>query len=266
MGFFKRKTGEEELQAAIFVKNRHHSGYAYLNIIEKIDGVKARHKLYRLGMPVYYTAPGRHILTINAVWQNEYKKDVSLRSSVDMEVEVFAGHFYSLNYNVYTEDFEFLECDPKRYSFVEDEIEASLAKREFDFNFKLSVINELMDKSPSFEGMIISYRRRESEFYANGDDFDAEKCELFTKKALELFRNIEFTKKDLLKVESLTFDGGLEIYQMIVPEWDGEDEMFDIHSIKGIEYLTSLKAVNYISMIDEELLKEIESRGIETEK
>ena len=263
MGFFKRKTGEEERKTAIFVKNRHRSGYAYLNVIEKIDGVKERHKLYRLGMPAYYVSPGRHILTVNAVWSNEYKKDVSLKESVDLEVEVLAGHFYALNYNVYTQDFEFLECDPKQYSLVEDEIEAELAQREFDFNFKLVVIDELLHKTPSFEGQINAHIRRKNEFYANEENYDDEKYELFISNAMEYFKNIELTKKDLLKVESLTFDGGLEVYQMIVPDWDGEDDRFDIRSIKGIEYLPNLKAVNYISMIDEELIKEIEGKGIE---
>ncbi|AVM70559.1 hypothetical protein C3V36_13150 [Lachnospiraceae bacterium oral taxon 500] len=142
-------------------------------------------------------------------------------------------------------------------------MEAALAQREFDFNFKLVVIDELLHKTPSFEGQINAHIRRKNEFYANEENYDDEKYELFISNAMEYFKNIELTKKDLLKVESLTFDGGLEVYQMIVPDWDGEDDRFDIRSIKGIEYLPNLKSVNYISMIDEELIKEIEGKGIE---
>lgn len=64
------------------------------------------------------------------------------------------------------------------------------------------------------------------------------------------------------KVETLVFDGGLEVYQMIIPDWDGEDERFDIAAIDGIENLLSLKEVNVISMIKEELVEKMESLGI----
>ena len=269
--FFKRKTGEEEFQATIFIKNRHHQGYtshqsyANFNIIEKIDGKKERHKLYRLGMPAFYVSPGKHTLTANATWHKGRGRFEKLKDSVNLEVDVSAGRFYSLNYNIDTEDFEFLECDPKKYSLVGEEFEAKIADRSFDFNFKLAIINELLDKKPSFEGRIVTYIKREKDFYFNDFELDDEKCKEFQNNALKFFEEIVFTKSDLLKVENLCFDGGLEIYHMVSPDWDGEDDLFDIHSIKGIEYLSNLKSVEYISMIDQELLDEIRDRGIKVE-
>lgn len=34
MGLFKKKSGSEEIQAIIFIKNRHASGYSYMNGIK----------------------------------------------------------------------------------------------------------------------------------------------------------------------------------------------------------------------------------------
>lgn len=130
----------------------------------------------------------------------------------------------------------------------------------FDFNFKLAVIEELLDKHPSFEDKIEQQRKAYNAYYENELS-----DEVYFKQACQLFESIAFTKDDLLKVENLTFDGGLEIYALMLPKWDGEDDTFDIHSIKGIEYLSNLKTVEYISIIDETLIEDIKKMGITVE-
>ena len=95
MGLFKKKSGSEEIQAIIFIKNRHASGYSYMNGIKTIDGKKCRHKLYKIGMPAYYVDAVKHPLKI--------------------EIQVYSGHYYALNYNVDKQIFEFEECDPDHY-------------------------------------------------------------------------------------------------------------------------------------------------------
>lgn len=102
-------------------------------------------------------------------------------------------------------------------------------------------------------------------YLENNDSFCEEKLERYYKKAVELFESIEFSDEDLEKVESLTFDGGLEIYELLLPDWDGEDDVFDIHSIQGIAYLSNLKSVEYISIIDDDLIADIEKMGIVVE-
>lgn len=136
-------------------------------------------------------------------------------------------------------------------------------KKIFDFNFKLAVIEELLDKKPSFEEKIIQQRKIYDMYLENDDSFCEEKLERYYEKAVELFESIEFSDEDLEKVESLTFDGGLEIYELLLPDWDGEDDVFDIHSIQGIEYLSNLKSVEHISIIDDDLIADIEKMGIE---
>lgn len=92
------------------------------------------------------------------------------------------------------------------------------------------------------------------QLYGSGHGGDYGKCRVFTKRALEHFRGIK-----LMKVESPACDGGLEI----TPMRDGEDDLFDIHSIKGIEHFDNLRQAHAISMINDELIEEIKARRIE---
>ncbi len=55
---------------------------------------------------------------------------------------------------------------------------------------------------------------------------------------------------------------------MIYPDWDGEDDIFDVTSVEGIEKLNNLSEVIYVSMasedvINEDVINEIEAMGIE---
>lgn len=53
------------------------------------------------------------------------------------------------------------------------------------------------------------------------------------------------------KVETLSFDGGLEIYFYVSPTWDGETDDFDISSLEGLEFLRNLRVFAAASMIPE---------------
>ena len=81
---------------------------------------------------------------------------------------------------------------------------------------------------------------------------------------MKFLENVELTEEDLEKVDEICIDGGLEIYG-IRPNWDGEDELFEIKSVKGFEKLKNLKKVIFISCCDEELLDEFRESGIEVE-
>ncbi|WP_425489783.1 DUF6892 domain-containing protein [Clostridium aciditolerans] len=82
------------------------------------------------------------------------------------------------------------------------------------------------------------------------------------KEMLEFFSKLYIEQRDLDKITELCFDGGNEIYGYIQPDWDGEDFFFDIQSIKGFEHIKNLKSVEYISMVDEEVLEPMKERGI----
>lgn len=125
-----------------------------------------------------------------------------------------------------------------------------------DFNFKLVVIEALLDKSPSFkeklDEMIEKYTKK-FEWYTNAGPIEA---------MLEFFSQLHIDQNDLDKVTELCFDGGHEVYGYIKPDWDGEDDYFDIQSVKGFENLKNLKSVEVISMISEEALEPMKGHGI----
>lgn len=125
-----------------------------------------------------------------------------------------------------------------------------------DFGFKLVVINSLLDKEVSFSDELEDMKEK----YIDGfDDYGSYKC---INEMVEFFENLKLTDKDLDSVTELCFDGGEDIYFLIMPDWDGESDEFLVRSVEGFELLKNLKFVEYISMCDEELMGEFENAGI----
>ena len=128
-----------------------------------------------------------------------------------------------------------------------------------DYNFKLVVIESLLDKEPSFEDGLTTIQQK----YI--DNYEWYKGLGPIQEVLEFFSQLQLTQEDLDKVDELCFDGGNEIYHLIQPDWDGEDEEFDVNSVEGFEHLKNLKTVCYISMCDEEILNPMKEKGIAIE-
>lgn len=126
-----------------------------------------------------------------------------------------------------------------------------------DYNFKLCVIDAIWNENPSFEE---AYQELRAKVRENCDIYD-----LFAviKEFAEFFEEVVLTDEDLAKVTYMTFDGGNEIYCQLHPNWDGEDEIFDITSAKGIEKLPNLNCVDAVAMYTDEVLDEITKAGIE---
>ncbi len=125
-----------------------------------------------------------------------------------------------------------------------------------DFNFKLVVIDALLDKDPSFKSQLEDL----SEKYTKNYEWYSGKGPI--KEMLEFFSELDIEQKDLDKVTELCFDGGNEIYFYIKPDWDVEDSFFDINSVRGFEHIKNLKSVDYISMADEKVLETMKEHGI----
>lgn len=125
-----------------------------------------------------------------------------------------------------------------------------------DFNFKLVVINALLDEDASFEQELNKMKETycsDYEWYTNTGPIH-EMCEYFAA--------LTITPKDIEKITQLYFDGGNEIFFYIQPDWDGEDDFFDVQSISGIENLPNLTSVTIMSMIDEKMLAPLKHKGI----
>ena len=127
-----------------------------------------------------------------------------------------------------------------------------------DFGFKLVVINSLLGKETSFSEELEKIQEKYVDCY-EGDGYE------IIPEMAEYFENLKLTEEDLAMVEELVFDGGEDIYFLLMEDWDGESDEFDVNSVKGFELLLNLKSVEYISMCDEELMEEFEKAGINVE-
>lgn len=63
-------------------------------------------------------------------------------------------------------------------------------------------------------------------------------------------------------------DGGNEIYANIIPQWDGEDEYFDLNKIteKELRQFPNLKKATIMSSKYDEVSKVFEDLGIEVSR
>lgn len=127
-----------------------------------------------------------------------------------------------------------------------------------DFGFKLVVIGSLLGKDTSFAEELEEMQEK----YVDEYDGDGYEC---IPEMVDYFENLKLTQEDLALVEELVFDGGEDIYFLLMTDWDGESDEFDVSSVKGFELLPNLKKVVYISMCEEELMEEFEKAGIEVE-
>ena len=135
-----------------------------------------------------------------------------------------------------------------------------------DFRFKLVVLETLLGKNASFVEEFEKLTEKLEEKY---DDYIFEIGNfvnpVIVEPILKFLENVKLTAEDLEKVDKICFDGGLEIYGILCPNWDGEDYLFQTHSVKGFEKLKNLKKVIFIACCYEELLDEFRENGIAVE-
>ena len=128
-----------------------------------------------------------------------------------------------------------------------------------DFNFKLVVIEALLDQEPLFLKELTDLKDK----YTNNFEWYSGAGPIVEIK--DYLEALTLEMSDLEKIESLCFDGGNEIYHILKPDWDGEDSLFDVLSVEGFQNLKNLKTVDYISMCHPEVLKPFKQAGIEIE-
>ena len=131
-----------------------------------------------------------------------------------------------------------------------------------DYGFKLVILNALLDANAVFlEELekiksIPSISRRLAGEEAYGE---------IIPEMDNFFRSLEICEDDLLKITTLWFDGGNDIYHLIRPFWSGEDDDFDILSVDGFEHLKNLESVHNHAMISDEQISRLEKAGIKIE-
>ena len=145
---------------------------------------------------------------------------------------------YGTNFNGITETITdtlsisyFPEVKHERESYKLKETDEELLRFD-NINFKLTIIQVLMYDlevlKPVFN--IFDFAEESSEL-----NIDTESMEII-QPALEYMMNLPIPKKYAEQVQEIYMDGGNEIYLNLIPQWDGEDETFDLNEV-GVEEL-----------------------------
>ena len=145
---------------------------------------------------------------------------------------------YGTNFNGITETITdtlsisyFPEVKHERESYKLKETDEEVLRFD-NINFKLTIIQVLMYDlevlKPVFN--IFDFSEESSEL-----NIDTESMEII-QPALEYMMNLPIPKKYAEQVQEIYMDGGNEIYMNLIPQWDGEDETFDLNEV-GVEEL-----------------------------
>lgn len=100
-----------------------------------------------------------------------------------------------------------------------------------NLNFKLAIIQVLMYDlkllNPAFDIYDFADSYREEDIDTDSDNV--------IEPAMNFFKNLQIPKRLAPYVETIYMDGGNDVYMNIIPQWDGEDESFDLNEITFTE-------------------------------
>ena len=154
----------------------------------------------------------------------------------------------------------FPEVKHERESYKLKETDEELL--HFDnINFKLTIIQVLMYDlevlKPVFN--IFDFAEEASEL-----NIDTESMEII-QPALDYMINLPIPKKYAEQVQEIDMDGGNEIYMNLIPQWDGEDDSFDLNevSLKELQQFPNLKQATIISSNFEHVKETFDMQGVQ---
>ena len=130
-----------------------------------------------------------------------------------------------------------------------------------NISFKLAIIQVLMYDlevlKPVFN--IFDFAEEVSEL-----NIDTESMEMI-QPALDYMINLPIPKKYAEQVQEIDMDGGNEIYMNLIPQWDGEDDSFDLNevSLKELQQFPNLKQATIISSNFEHVKKTFDKQGVQ---
>lgn len=132
-----------------------------------------------------------------------------------------------------------------------------------DFNFKLAVIQKLMYEKelllPKFDvyEFVEEYPKREIDLIEEGYEP--------IKEVVDWFKKLQIPASLADEVDEIYMDGGNDVYLQIAPNWDGEDDSFDIKKItaEDLAQLKNLKKITLMSENYEKIAKVLRASGVE---
>ena len=176
---------------------------------------------------------------------------------------------YGTNFNGITETITdtlsisyFPEIKHERESYKLKETDEEVLRFD-NINFKLTIIQVLMYDlevlKPVFN--IFDFSEESSEL-----NIDTESMEII-QPALDYMINLPIPKKYAEQVQEIYMDGGNEIYLNLIPQWDGEDDSFDLNevSLKELQQFPNLKQATIISSNFEHIKAVFDEAGIDVE-
>ncbi|MCF1450169.1 hypothetical protein FS815_25610 [Agrobacterium vitis] len=114
-----------------------------------------------------------------------------------------------------------------------------------DPNLKLVVLSSLLDMKQIDLG---TPKQLATKVLGRAVDLEDEGYEMIP-EALDYLQRYPLSDELLSAVEELGFDGGATVYEFAWYFWDGEDDVFDVKDLSGIERCKNIKSFSAISMI-----------------
>ena len=130
-------------------------------------------------------------------------------------------------------------------------------------NFKLAIIQVLMYD--------LHLLKPEFDIYAFADHYEDEKIDtdsdIIIEPAMNFFKEMEIPKNFAPYVEMLYMDGGNDVYMNIIPQWDGEDDSFDLNEItlEELQQFPNLKKAIIMSSNFDKVKEVFEAANIAVE-
>ena len=130
-------------------------------------------------------------------------------------------------------------------------------------NFKLAIIQVLMYD--------LHLLKPEFDIYAFADHYEGEKIDtdsdIIIEPAMNFFKEMEIPKNFAPYVEMLYMDGGNDLYMNIIPQWDGEDDSFDLNEItlEELQQFPNLKKAIIMSSNFDKVKEVFEAANIAVE-
>jgi len=69
-------------------------------------------------------------------------------------------------------------------------------------------------------------------------------------KARGYCQDLDIPDPVLAKIKDLSFEGGNEIYRMLVPEWDGEDDQFTVRDLGDLVHMPNLRSLRDTVLVE----------------
>lgn len=130
-------------------------------------------------------------------------------------------------------------------------------------NFKLAIIQVLMYD--------LHLLKPEFDIYDFADQYKGKNIDTdsdaIIEPAMNFFKEMEIPKNFAPYVEMLYMDGGNDVYMNIIPQWDGEDESFDLNEItlEELQQFPNLKKAIIMSSNFDKVKEVFEAANIAVE-